>query len=156
MRIAVIVALGLFLSLPAVAIADQPPSSVMAPVQTFLAITQGQSTADLDALFTPDAVVIDENDPYVWRGPHAASQWWARVKKTMDAMKVSTLHAVAGPALEYVQSGDKAYLVLPLTLSGGSGAHAFTETGTLTFTFVGTGGDWKISTDTWTTAKAAH
>jgi ketosteroid isomerase-like protein len=149
-----VLAVACFSSSPA--LAAQATSDVMAPIQTFLAVTNGQSNVDLDTLFTEDAVVVDENAPYLFSGPHAASQWFAELKTEFAKNQMTGFNAAAGPAIEYSQTGDLAYLILPMTLTGTAGTKPFRETGTLTFTFRRTAGDWKISSDVWTTSPQPH
>jgi hypothetical protein len=137
------------------ALAAQPPSEIMAAVQTFVAVTEGRSDVDLDTLFAPDGVVVDENAPYLYAGPHAASQWFADLKKQFAIHAMTGFTAAPGTPSEYSQSGDLAYLILPMTLSGTAGTKPFHETGTLTFTFRRTAGAWKITSDVWTTSPAS-
>jgi hypothetical protein len=151
MRTVVLAVLAVVLFDSGVAFAAQPPSNLMAPVRTLLAVTDGRSNVNLDTLFTPDGVVIDESAPYLWSGPHAASQWWAHVHGQFVAMHMRGFNAAAGPPIEYSQTGARAYLILPMTLSG-TGLKPFREKGTLTFTFRRIVADWKISSEVWTTA----
>jgi hypothetical protein len=137
------------------AFAAQPPGAIMAPVTTLFAATEGRGTANVDTLFTPDAIVIDESAPYRWSGPHAASAWLAHVRGLFAQMKMHDFKAAAGPPIEYSQAGNGAYLIVPLTLTGAGAPKAFRETGTMTFTFARTGGAWKISSAVWTTATAS-
>jgi hypothetical protein len=60
--------------------------------------------------------------------------------------------ASAGTPSEYSQTGDQAYLIVPITLVASAKPKPVRETGTMTFTFQRTAGDWKISTLVWTTA----
>jgi ketosteroid isomerase-like protein len=131
--------------------AAQPPAVLMANIQTFVAITQGKSTVDIDSLFTPDAIVIDENAPFRWDGPHAASQWLASLHGLLASMHTTSFTVTSGTPTQYTQSTDAAYAIVPLTISGTAGAQHIEETGTLTFTFRLIDGDWKIATDVWTT-----
>ncbi len=146
-----IIAVVLLNSAPA--FSAQPPSDVMAPVQTFLAVTNGRSAVNIDTLFTPDAVVIDEEPPYLWSGPHAASQWLAMLKGQFVKNQMTGFAATAGKPIEYSQTGDVAYLIIPLSLAGTAGTKPFHEKGTLTFVLRRTAGDWKIASDVWTTSK---
>jgi hypothetical protein len=143
---------GVFLGATA-ATAPQPPSDIMATVHTFFAITEGRSDVNPDTLFTSDGVVIDESAPFIWRGPHAASQWVANVKRLFVKMSVTNFKTSVGTPIEYNQTDDGAYLILPMTLSAQAKPRPFSETGTMTFTFQNAFGFWKISSAVWTTAK---
>jgi hypothetical protein len=133
------------------ALAAKPPAALAAHVATFVAITVGKSPVNIDSLFIPDAVVVDENAPYRWDGPHAASQWLASLHRLQASMHTSSFSVVAGKPTEYEQSDGVAYEIVPLTISGTAGTKHIHETGMLTFTFRLIAGDWKIATDVWTT-----
>jgi hypothetical protein len=134
------------------AVADTPPSSLMAHAQTLLAITTGQSNVDPDTLITADAFVVDELPPFRWSGPHAASQWVAAVKAELARNRVTSFSVVAGKPIEYRQGAGAAYLVLPVTLVATAKPKPVRETGMMTYTFRQVAGDWKISSVVWTTA----
>ena len=150
--IAPVVLAGVFLGATA-ATDPKPPSTMMAYVQTFFAITESRSSVDPDTLFTADGIVIDESALYEWRGPHAASQRDAHIKRIFASMSVSDFKTAAGPPVEYSQTADGAYLILPMTLSANAKPKPFVEKGTMTFTFRNVAGDWKITSAVWTTGK---
>jgi hypothetical protein len=139
--------------LGATAAAATVPREMMDHVHTFFAITESRSDVNPNSLFTSDGVVIDESAPFVWRGAQAASQWVTSVKRIFVANKMTDFKTTVGLPIEYEQSGDGAYLVLPLTLSAKMNAKPFLENGTMTFTFQNVFGDWKISSAVWTTGK---
>ena len=139
-------------SIRVAAVAATPPSALMARAQAVLSIVAGKSSADPDALFTTDAFVVDEVPPFRWSGPHAASQWVAAVKALLAMEKVTAFSAESGKPVEYMQSNGSAYLILPVTLVATTKPKPVRETGTMTYTFVQAGDDWKISSVVWTTA----
>ena len=130
----------------------QPPAELLARARSFVALTQGLNAAKLDELITPDAVVVDEVPPFRWSGPQAASQWIGAVHAFLTAEQVTSFTATAGKPVEYQQSGDAAYLILPVTLVATVKTKSTRETGTMTFTFRRLAGEWMVSTVTWTTA----
>lgn len=134
------------------AFAAKPPALVLAHIRTFVAATQfGAGKVDVDALFTPDAIVVDENPKFLWSGPHAASQWLADLRGMLSSMHVSKFSILASPMTQYEQSGSLAYAIVPLTIDGTAGTKHVHEKGTLTLTFRLIHADWKISSDVWTT-----
>jgi ketosteroid isomerase-like protein len=129
----------------------KPPAEIMALAMLPVVASNANGSAKFAGAFTDDAVVVDENDPYEWRGATAGADWWARVERALTAMKASGFHAAASPVSEYLQKGDAAYLILPITLSARSGGKPFSESGTMTYTFRKVGDAWKISSMVWTT-----
>jgi hypothetical protein len=153
MLAAVLFALTIGASASAPAFAQTPPSALITSAQALLSAPAGQ-TADPDALMTPDAVVIDEVDPFVWSGPHAASQWVAAVKKEIAAHHVTAIAVTTGKPVEYVEGAGAAYLILPVSIALTVQPKSITEAGFETLTFRQVGSDWKISSAVWTTAPA--
>jgi ketosteroid isomerase-like protein len=133
------------------ATAPTPPPEIMKLAMSPVVASNTNDGAGFTGIFTDDAVVVDENDPFEWRGATAGTDWWNRVNKALVSMKAVGFHAAPGSVSEYVQTGDAAYLIMPITLSATAGGKPFMEHGTMTYTFRKVGGVWKISTFVWTT-----
>ena len=138
----------------AIAVAAQPPANISGPIQTVIRATNTGKTAALADLYTSDAVVVDEEAPFIWNGAGAGVAWFDQVSKAFQQMKMTGFKAAAGPASEYERDGRNAYVIVPLTLTGTAGKKAFRETGTFTFTLRQVGESWKISSQVWTTRTA--
>lgn len=139
----------------AAAVAAQPPANIAKPIQTVIHATNTGKTAALAHLYTSDAVVVDEDAPFIWTGAGAGVAWLGAVGKAFQQMKMTGFKAAAGPASEYQHAGRNAYAIVPLTLTGTAGKKAFRETGTFTFTLRQFGGIWKISSQVWTTRSSS-
>src|ERR1700722_20141161 len=97
-----------FVYLGATAATAPPPREMMDHVNTFFAITESRSDVNPDTLFTANGVVIDESAPFIWRGPHAASQWVTHIKSIFVANKTKGFTTAIGAPIEYVQHEDDA------------------------------------------------
>lgn len=96
---------------PAVAAPNAPPPAIL---KLATAVIQGANAGDASAftgLFTDDAVVVDENPPFVWRGAGAGVAWWHVVEGVTQKAKISHLKAINVRIGEFKQSPTDAYLV---------------------------------------------
>ncbi len=135
--------------------AAQPPAAIARIVKTVVGAEIPGSTAALAHLYTSDAVVVDEFPPFIWTGADSGRVWFVALDRVLANLKMHGLKVVAAPASEYLQTGNDAYEIVPLTLDGMEGAKASHETGTLTFTFRRSGSTWKISSQVWTTRTSS-
>jgi ketosteroid isomerase-like protein len=144
-----VLALAMIAATPA-----QPPAQIVALTQ---AIVDAANTNNADALagdYTGDAVVIDENPPFVWRGADAGVQWYSGVQQVLAANDSSLHVVVAAPSdFQMDREGDDAYLNQKAAVSVTTNGKTATEHGTQTYTFhKAEDGTWKISRQIWTTA----
>ena len=138
---------------PAVAAAAQNPAPPAPIVKLANAVVHAANTDDASALagiFTGDAVVVDENPPFAWRGAGAGVAWWHVVEAVTRKAKMTHLKAIDVRRGEFRQSATDAYLVQPMTVTGVVAGKPFAEPGTMTYTFHGSGATWLISTMVWT------
>ncbi len=148
------IAAFLFLALaPALACAapKPPPAPIVKLVNTVIANTNADDAATFAGLFTGDAVVVNENPPFEWRGADAGVAWWRVVEAVTQKAKMAHVKAVNVRLGEFRQSATDAYLVQALTVTGIAGTKPFAESGTMTYTFHNAGGRWLISSMVWTT-----
>jgi ketosteroid isomerase-like protein len=131
----------------------QPPSTIAALTQTVIDAANANNPAKLAAIYTDDAVVVDENPPFAWRGATAGTRWWAGVQRALVKEHLE-LHVTASPPSDFMtdREGDDAYVTQRLIISVTAGGKTADEHGTQTYTFhKGDDGDWKISRQIWTT-----
>jgi|SRR5580700_521146 hypothetical protein len=148
--IAVFLALALAPAL-VVAAASSPPPPILKLANAIIHGTNTDDPSGFSGLFTNDAVVVDENPPFVWRGGGAAVAWWHVVDAVTRKAKLTQLRATNVRTSEFKQSATDAYLVQAMTITGTVGSKPFSEPGTMTYTFHNVGGTWLISTMVWTT-----
>lgn len=135
----------------AFAAASRPPAAILQLANGVIHAANTDDASQLAGLFTNDAVVVDENPPYAWRGAGAGLAWWHVVDAVTRRAKIHDLKATGVRLGEFKQTATDAYLVEALTVSGISAGKPFAEPGTMTYTFHNTGGKWLISTMVWTT-----
>ena len=138
---------------PALAVAapKPPPEPILKLANAVITATNTDDAAALAGLFTDDAVVVNENPPFAWRGAGAGVAWWHVVDAVTQKAQMQHVKAVNVRLGEFRQSATDAYLVQALTVTGVAGAKPFAEAGTMTYTFHNAGGTWLISTMVWTT-----
>lgn len=134
----------------AAAAASPPPAPILKLANAVVSAANADDGARLVGLFTNDAVVVDENPPFVWRGEGAGLAWWHVVEAVTRKAKLTHLKAVNVRLGEFRQTATDAYLVQPMTITGITGGKPFAESGTMTYTFH-YAGSWLISTMVWTT-----
>lgn len=113
--------------------------------------TTSDDVAAFAGLYTGDAVVVDENPPFVWRGANAGAAWWRVVEGVTQKMKMPRLKVLHRRVSEFRQSATDAYMVQSMTIAGTAAGKPFAESGTMTYTFHNVGGNWLISSQVWTT-----
>lgn len=139
------------IALPARAAAAAPPAAIANLTNAIIAGTAKDDSSLFAALFTDDATVVDENEPFVWRGAGAGVAWWRGVDAVTRKAHITGLKPTNVRNGEFKSSATDAYLVQAMTITGNRGGRPFTEPGTLTYTFHNSAGKWLISSMVWTT-----
>ena len=154
MSIRIVAALLAVALVPAVGVAAPsapPPAPILKLANTVIHAANTNDASALAGIFTGDAVVVDENPPFLWRGAGAGVAWWHVVAAVTQKAKMTHLKAINVRVGEFKQSATDAYLVEPMTVTGIVGGKPFAEAGTMTYTFHGSAGTWLISSMVWTT-----
>jgi ketosteroid isomerase-like protein len=128
-----------------------PPAPILRLANATMQAANSNNAAGFAGLYTNDAVVVDENPPFVWRGAGAGTAWWNAVAAVARRMNLTHLKAINIRISEFKESASDAYLVQPMTVSGIANGKPFSEAGTTTYTFHNAGGTWLISSQVWTT-----
>ncbi|MGA8574079.1 MAG: nuclear transport factor 2 family protein [Candidatus Cybelea sp.] len=134
-----------------VAAASSPPPAILNLANAIIHGTNTDDPSGFSGLFTDDAVVVDENPPFVWRGAGAGVAWWHVVDAVTRKAKLTHLRATGVRTSEFKQSAVDAYLIQAMTITGTVRRKPFSEPGTMTYTLHNVGGKWLISTMVWTT-----
>lgn len=139
--------------IPAAAVAAQlpPPAPILNLVNAVIHAANANDATGLSNIFSGDAVVVDENAPFLWRGSGAGVAWWRVVQDVTRKAKLIHLKATGVRLGEFKQSATDAYLVEALTVTGVAAGKPFAEAGTMTYTFHASAGRWLISSMVWTT-----
>lgn len=119
-------------------------------------VVNASSTFDINAvadLYTPNAVVADEEPPFSWNGPTAGVQWVSTVEKTCKDYKLKGFKGKIGKVSVYLQTEESIYVVVPVDYSGEIKGDHFEEDGAFTFVFRIVSGHWLIKSQVWVARK---
>ncbi|WP_426670010.1 hypothetical protein ACPPVU_01950 [Mucilaginibacter sp. McL0603] len=119
-------------------------------------VVKASGTFDIDAvanLYTPNAVIADEEPPFSWNGPTAGVQWVSTVEKTCKDFKLKGFKGKIGSINVYLQTDESIYVVVPVEYSGSIKENHFEEDGAFTFVFRMVGGHWLIKSQVWMARK---
>ena len=112
----------------------------------------GQAVADL---YTPNAVIADDEAPYSWNGPTAGIQWVSAVEKACKNIGLTKLKSTIQPVNVFQQSAGNVYLAVPVVFTGNlPGKQTFSVEGVFSFVLRLANGKWLIKSQTWTAKKA--
>ena len=119
-------------------------------------VINASSSFDVNAvtdLYTPNAVVADEEPPFSWNGPTAGVQWISTVEKTCKDYKLKNFHAKIRDISVYLQTEESIYVVVPVDYTGEIRGDRFDEEGAFTFIFRLVNGHWIIKSQVWVARK---
>jgi len=140
----------------ATAVKDTVPNADV--MEVVRAAIYAANTFDVQAvanLYTPNAVVADDEPPYSWNGPTAGIQWVNAVEKAVKDFKISKFKGEIEPVKVYQQTADNAYVVVPVNYTGGLPGHGhFTARGAFTFVLRQINDKWLIKSQVWMPEKA--
>jgi ketosteroid isomerase-like protein len=131
-----------------------PPGEIM---EVITKVINSLSNFDIDAvanLYTPNALIADDEAPYSWNGPTAGVQWVNAVEKACKDNRLTKLKAFIEPINVYLQTADNVYIVVPVSYTGNLPAHAhFNAKGGFTFVLRIENGKWLIKSQVWMPRK---
>ncbi len=119
-------------------------------------VVKASGTFDIDAvadLYTPNAVVADEEPPFSWNGATAGVQWVNTVEKTCKDYKLKNFNGKIRNISVYLQTSESIYVVVPVDYSGDIKGDRFDEEGAFTFVFRLVNGRWLIKSQVWVARK---
>ena len=119
-------------------------------------VINASSSFDVNAvtdLYTPNAVVADEEPPFSWNGPTAGVQWISTVEKTCKDYKLKNFKAKIRDISVYLQTEESIYVVVPVDYTGEIRGDRFDEEGAFTFIFRLVNGHWLIKSQVWVARK---
>lgn len=131
-----------------------PPSEVMDVVQIVISASYNFNIESVAGLYTPNAVVADDEPPYSWNGPTAGIQWVNAVEKACKDLHLTKLKANISPVDVFHQSSDNIYLVVPVAYTGIlPGKAKYTAKGAFTFVLRLVNGKCMIKSQAWMPEK---
>jgi hypothetical protein len=131
-----------------------PPADVMDIVATAVYSLNTFNIDKVADLYTPNAVVADDEPPYSWNGPTAGIQWVNAVEQVCKDNKLTKLKGTIGAINYYQQTADNLYIVVPVTYTGYlPGKQSVTAKGAFAFVLRLTNGKWLIKSQVWMPRK---
>ncbi|MDB5131990.1 MAG: hypothetical protein JWR02_1739 [Mucilaginibacter sp.] len=131
-----------------------PPADVM---DVITAVVYSLNNFNIEAvanLYTPNAVIADDEPPYSWNGPTAGVQWVNAVERACKDNRLTKLKGSIESVNVFQQSSDNIYLVVPVTYTGSlPGKVHFKAGGAFTFVLRLTNGKWLIKSQAWMPRK---
>lgn len=132
-----------------------PNADVMEVVRKAIYAANTFNSQAVANLYTPNAVVADDEPPYSWNGPTAGVQWIDAVEQAVKEYKISKFKGEIEPVKVYQQTADNAYVVVPVNYTGGLPGHGhFTARGAFTFVLRQINDKWLIKSQVWMPEKA--
>lgn len=133
------------------------PSDIMELITT---VINSSNTFNIDAvanLYTPNAVISDDEPPYSWNGPTAGVQWVNAIEKACKDNHVTKLKGTIGAINVFQQSTDNVYVVVPVAYTGLlPGKQRFAVKGAFTFVLRKMNDKWQVKSQTWIQQKAIN
>jgi len=131
------------------------PAEVMDIVTAVINASGSFNIQSVAALYTPNAVVTDDEAPYSWNGPTAGIQWVNAVERACKVNRITKLTAEIRPINVFQQSADDVYIVVPVNYTGNRpGKQRFGVKGAFTFVLRQANGKWLIKSQAWMQEKA--
>ena len=88
-----------------------PPSEVMDVINVIITSTDKFDIEAVANLYTPNAVIADDEPPYSWNGPTAGVQWVNAIEQVCKDTHLTKLKASIGSVNVFQQSSDNVYIV---------------------------------------------
>jgi ketosteroid isomerase-like protein len=105
-------------------------------------------------LYTPNAVVADDEPPYSWNGPTAGIQWVNAVEKAVKEYRITKFKGTIEHVRVYQQNADNVYVVVPVSYTGVlPGRDHFSARGAFTFVLRQINDKWLIKSQVWIPEK---
>ncbi len=136
--------------------ADSTAATV--PVEKLFAAINAGSGVRLNETYAPDAVIVDNFPPFVWRGPSAPAAFWKSFLAIRKANNGMQSHATHRPLefLRYDEAKNIAYVVAPTTVTLRVPGQAVVVTGQWIFVVKNIRGTWLIENSSWAPISYSH
>jgi hypothetical protein len=149
--LALLIAAAALMLSPAAAAPASPSAAMLRPVQHAIASLNSGSSKPLAGIYAANATIVDEFAPYSWSGANAGMMWWSDFGKFAKSVGLSNPKGTLLKPTAFNQSGDRAYLVVPVDFGATMKGKRLKEHGTWTFTLQRSGAAWRIVTQSWGT-----
>ncbi|KUI42734.1 hypothetical protein AU197_15955 [Mycobacterium sp. IS-1590] len=123
----------------------------LAAVHRYIAAFNNGDVAEMASAFDSAATILDGLAPHVWQGASAAQDWYRDVIAESAHLGASDYVVGVGVPLHNSVSDDRAYLVLPATMTFSlRGAQVRQDGAFFTVALRRASQDWRITAWAWT------
>jgi hypothetical protein len=122
---------------------------VLEIVNTVLQASYTFKIEKVSDIYTPNAVVSDEQQPFSWNGQLAGVQWVNSVEKAVKEFKIKDFKVNVKRIKIFQQTEEIAYLVVPVEYTGTINGEPFDEEGAFSFVLRIVSGKWLIKSQAW-------
>jgi ketosteroid isomerase-like protein len=130
------------------------PTDVMAVITAAVYALNNFNIDAVANLYTPNAVIADDEPPYSWNGPTAGIQWVNAVERACKDNRLTKLKGSIESVNVFQKSNDNIYVVVPVIYKGLlPGKTQFEAEGAFTFVLRLTNGKWLIKSQAWMPRK---
>ena len=132
-----------------------PPVDIMDVIGKIIYATNNFNINEVANLYTPNAVVTDDEAPFSWNGPTAGVQWVNAVEKACKDIGLTKFKATIESIHIFQQTGDNVYIVVPVSYTGYlPQKERYTNKGAFTFVLRLQNNKWMVKSQTWTLRRA--
>lgn len=123
----------------------------LATLQRYIDAFNGADVDTMAAIFADKGSILDGMPPHTWLGESATRDWYRDVMAESEHIGAADYFVTLGSPQHYDISGDRAYVVVPATMSFIRHGKAVTQTGaSLTVALHDKPGGWRIIAWAWT------
>ena len=127
-----------------------PPADIMEVITKAIYSTNNFNIDAVADLYTPNALVADDEPPYSWNGPTAGVQWVNAVEQVCKDNKLTKLKGSIESIKVFQQTSDNVYVIVPVSYTGNlEGRPRFSAKGAFTFVLRLVNGKWMIKSQVW-------
>lgn len=139
---------------PSLALTDTLPSGeVMEIVKAVVYSTNTFNIESVANLYTPNAVISDDEPPFSWNGPTAGVQWVNAVQHVCKVNRLTKLKGTIEPITIYQHDTDNVYIVVPVSYTANLPEGRFDAKGAFSFVLRLINGRWMIKSQAWLPQK---
>ena len=134
-----------------------PPTEIIDVITAIINSTNSFNIEAVANLYTPNAVIADDEPPYSWNGPTAGVQWVNAVEKACKDNHLTKLKGKIEPINVYQLKDDNVYIIVPVSYTGNlPGRQRFAVKGAFTFVLRNINGKWMVKSQTWMQEKGIN
>ena|SRR5258707_7993844 len=131
-----------------------PPADAMDVIKKVIFSLNTFNIESVANLYTPNAVIADDEPPYSWNGPTAGIQWINAVEKVCKENDLTKLKGTIEAINVCQHTSDNIYIVVPVSYEGKlPGRSQFLAEGAFTFVLRMVNGKWLIKSQAWIPKK---